>query len=180
MLSNYSPQNFGSTVTVTVTGTVPASGLVYVTIHLDYGLKGTTGWLKGVAQGSSFQATNSGLGLALNNGQSYAFSVSGSESFTTSVTSSNVFKKDPGIAGVITKLANDSPIIGATVKVYDNNGMLLGITTTDQNGVYLYFYKYTGTKSVNFTIKVIPPTGPTQTAVVSMQSNKLVEQDFAF
>ncbi len=179
VLSNYSPQNFGSTVTVTVTGTVPSTGLVYVTIHLDYGLKGTTGWLKGVAQGSSFQATNTGLGLSLNNGQSYAFSVSGSESFTTSVTSSNVFKKDPGIAGVVTDSLGN-PIAGATVKVYDNNGMLLGITTTDQNGVYLYFYKYTGTKSVNFTIKVITPTGAIQTALVPMQSNKLVLQNFVF
>jgi len=118
--------------------------------------------------------------LSLNNGQSYAFSVSGSESFTTSVTSSNVFKKDPGIAGVVISAATSDPIAGATVKVYDNNGMLLGITTTDQNGVYLYFYKYTGTKGVTFTVKVITPTGAVQTSPVAMQSNKIAEQDFAF
>ena len=90
-----------------------------------------------------------------------------------------MFKKDPGIAGVVTDSLGN-PIAGATIKVYDNNGMLLGITTTDQNGVYLYFYKYTGTKSVNFTIKVITPTGATQTALVPMQSNKLVLQNFVF
>ena len=36
---DYATKNLGSYTTVTVSGTVPATGLAYVTIHLDYGLK---------------------------------------------------------------------------------------------------------------------------------------------
>src|SRR4029079_7756928 len=39
VLGDYVPQNIGSTTTATVTCTVPSSGLLYVTIHLDDGLK---------------------------------------------------------------------------------------------------------------------------------------------
>jgi hypothetical protein len=46
LLSDYGARNLGSTTTIHVSGHVPATGLVYVTIHLDYGLKKTTGWLR--------------------------------------------------------------------------------------------------------------------------------------
>ena len=42
--SDYTVPNLGNATSVHVTGTVPATGLVYVTIHLDYGLKKVTGW----------------------------------------------------------------------------------------------------------------------------------------
>jgi choice-of-anchor C domain-containing protein len=45
--------------TVTITGPVPASGLLYVTIHLDYGFKQTTGWAKS-GSSPSFTASNPG------------------------------------------------------------------------------------------------------------------------
>ncbi len=41
---DYTTKNLGGFTTVTVSGKVPATGLVYVTIHLDYGLKKTGSW----------------------------------------------------------------------------------------------------------------------------------------
>jgi len=48
-LGSYGPQSFGSNVTLTVSGTIPASGILYVNIHLDFGLKTQTGYTKGTA-----------------------------------------------------------------------------------------------------------------------------------
>src|SRR5262249_8109281 len=44
LLSDYATKNISGSTTVTVSGTVPASKLLYVTIHLDYGLKKQDGW----------------------------------------------------------------------------------------------------------------------------------------
>jgi uncharacterized repeat protein (TIGR01451 family) len=44
---DYATREIGSSTIVTVSGVVPSSGVVYVTIHLDYGLKKTGGWMKG-------------------------------------------------------------------------------------------------------------------------------------
>ncbi len=43
-LEDYNPLTMGSHTVVTVSGTVPATGFVYVTIHLDYSLKKTSSW----------------------------------------------------------------------------------------------------------------------------------------
>src|SRR5207249_849545 len=51
VLSDYgmTPTIGVTTTQVTVSGTIPNTGLIYVTIHLDYGLKGSTGWAKGAS-----------------------------------------------------------------------------------------------------------------------------------
>jgi len=183
LLSDYgsSPTMGVTQTTVTVVGSIPATGLVYVTIHLDYGLKGTTGWTKGAAVGTTFNAVNTGLGQTILQGQTYAFSSTPPAS-TTSPMSNNIWKKDPGFAGVVTTsiASGSNPIVGATIKIYDDNGILLGITATDQNGVYLFVYKYTGTKGVLYTVRAMTPKGVVQTASVSVQSNKFVLQNFVF
>jgi hypothetical protein len=47
VLGDYLPQRMGSSTTVSVTLTVPATGFVSLNMHLDYGLKRTTGYAKG-------------------------------------------------------------------------------------------------------------------------------------
>ena len=41
---DYTTKKLGNYTTVTVSGKVPATGMAYVTIHLDYGLKKTGSW----------------------------------------------------------------------------------------------------------------------------------------
>ncbi len=169
-----------TTTTITLTGTVPSTGLVYVTVQLDYGLKGTTGWSMG---STPFPATNNALpGLAsswlvtINNPQSYSFSFSDGVAGSTSPTSVNVFKINQGFAGAVTNL-REQPTNGVTVKVYDNNGNLVAITTTDKNGLYAVALKYTGSK-VNYQVRAILSANLYQAASVQMQANKVVVANF--
>ena len=87
LLSSYPTQADGSTVTLTVSGTVPSSGLVFVTVHLVWGLNGSLGWSPvGSCAGKQCiaDATNTALGLSLPNNFGYTFG------FTESHTSTSV------------------------------------------------------------------------------------------
>ncbi len=97
ILTDYNPHLFGSMVIVTITGQIPSSGLVYVTIHLNYGLKGTVGY----GNDLNNDAVNATSGVVLiRNLEAYSFSQTGSSttgihlSATATVQSENVFQKD--------------------------------------------------------------------------------------
>ena len=165
--------------TFTVTGTIPASGLVYVTVHLDFGYKGTSGWSNPASTSNAactISVTSSyplcsPNGTPINNLSSYTFS--SSSGGTQTVQNENVFKRDPGFAGIILDKYG-TPVAGLTVNIYDPKGKLLATVTTDQNGFYNYQYKYTGSPST-FTVKV---PAYNLSKAVTLQSNKLVEVDF--
>jgi len=166
LLSDYgaSPVVGVTSTMVTVTGTVPASGELYVTIHLDYGLKKTAGWAKVDADGDteSDDACSSGsilpcTGVTILHPQSYTFSFSENGSLIDEQTpqSINRFKKDPGFAGVVTRATalGEEPVQGVKVNIYRPTGALLGTVFTDEDGVYLFPYKHTG-KAAYYTIKL--------------------------
>ena len=71
--------------TVTVSGVVPSTGLVYVTVHLDYGVKGTSGY----QQGNDGSAASPSTTVA--NMQSYDFSINGATADLAKICSQNVF-----------------------------------------------------------------------------------------
>jgi hypothetical protein len=164
--SDYPYQNLGSSTTVYVSGSVPATGLAYVTIHLDYGLKKTTGWqqnadtttlqgpdtnLDGVLDGLGSGAVYIKGGTpAQTNGQNYTFAASfGSSSTLYSV---NVFKKNPGVNG-LTLGASGTPKPGLEVQFWGPNGNLIARTTSDQDGFFSFNYKHVG-KPTTFVVKV--------------------------
>jgi len=76
-------------VTVTVSGTVPSSGLVYVTLHLDYGLKGKSGFGRNAENDAIDRWTR--IALIPNLG-SYTFGVFGGMEDTQTIQNKNVFK----------------------------------------------------------------------------------------
>jgi len=162
ILSNYVPQNMGSTVTITVVGKIPSSGLIYVAIHLDYGLKDSL-WSK---SGSSAVGVTYPTVTILNN-QPYTFTFSnfGTLISTTTITSVNHFNKDPGIAGIVQNAASGEPLVGVTVRLYDSNGNLIGTTTTDSDG----FYAFSLTTKGTFTITVTLPRGSTVSQTIAVQ-----------
>ena len=43
-LASYSPQTLGSTATIQITVKVPPTGYIFLAVHMDYGLKGSTGF----------------------------------------------------------------------------------------------------------------------------------------
>jgi hypothetical protein len=94
-LADYATQALGSTVTITVSGNIPSSGMVYLTVRLNYGLKGSSFGRSGDS------ATNPCTGqVVIPEDATYSFSVSAG--FLTDVqvvTSENVFKAGPGYCG---------------------------------------------------------------------------------
>ncbi len=148
-LGSYGSQTFGSTTSVTVKFSSP-TGFAYANIHVEYGLKGTNGWSKG---GSSGNDAISSLSFpTILNDQTYLFSETDGSPDSQTASSENVFKKDPGIAGLVLKPSGD-PAAKVPVYIYDASHKLVFSTATDQDGWYQWEYKYTG-KATTFTVKL--------------------------
>ena len=95
-LGNYGKVPAPSTL-IPVTLTVPPSGVVYLAIHLEYGLKKTSGYTKNYSD-DAVDCTNPTRVLIPNHG-SYTFSVGGAQTGATSIQNQNSFKRIPGVAG---------------------------------------------------------------------------------
>ncbi len=186
-LSSYAG-NFGTFATITVNGPLPATGQVYVWIHLDYGLKKTTGYREvtnlttgtrvcNLTSGDDYDANATLTGTArvsICDNDKYVFSASGTinlGSASATIQNNNVFKRDPGVAGLVTD-TNQMPVAEATVQIYDNNGHLVATVVTDQDGYFSYSFKYTG-KQVTYSLTVVT-TWCTITKPFSIKSNQSV------
>ena len=164
-------QKMGDTTTITVivpADAVPDSGTLYLNLHLDYGLKSVHGWAKKaktsgcpVPPGSNALPTDAddadnGTGVIICNFQQYTFTYSavdgaGTQSDSATVMSENVFKNDPGIAGLVME-ADGTPIPDVKVEIYQGTTLMARLTT-DEHGFYMWTYKYSG-KPTPFTVKL--------------------------
>jgi hypothetical protein len=152
LIGDYNPQNMGSSTTVTVVGDVPASGLLYVTIHLDYGLKKTGGWTK---NGEAAVGSGTYAGITINEPQPYSFSFTGTGGISDTQTpaSVNEFKKPAGFLGFVVNNSTGNPLKNSQIKVYGPTGTLIGTVYTDEDGYYLLLYKHKA-KSATYTVKL--------------------------
>jgi hypothetical protein len=155
-ISSYTITQTGDT--ITIRGAIPASGLLFVRIHLDYGLKGTTGYTKGGFPDET----------------PYQFSVSGAMTASTVVYNANVWKNDPGFAGLITDQYG-TPVPGAKVVIKNSAGKLLATVYTDQDGWYMYTFK--GSKTATYTITASYGSW-TQSQKAYLKPKSVVEVDF--
>ena len=168
-LDDYTPQAMGSFVTLTVSGTVPATGLVYVTIHLDYGFKKFTGYVD-----TNNNAVNTDPRWTVTQLQSYTFSYNTlvgnpTQADSQTVQSENVFKGcGMGFCGMVMD-STGTPVNGATVQVYGSNGLLIGTVQTDQYGFYSIPYTLLGTNLATFTI-AIPAYNLQQTVTLAVDT----------
>jgi hypothetical protein len=166
-LSNYSPQAMGSYVTITITGKVPSTGLVYATIQLGYGFKSTTGYTDNNNAAVNTNSPSKNVPQL----QSYTFSfktVTGdtSQLDTQSVQSENVFVTCiPGFCGIVLN-SQGLPVQGVAVQIYSSTNKLLGTVYTNQYGLYYYSYTLTGKSSAKFTIQ-LPAYNLKQTVTLS-------------
>lgn len=174
VLGDYDPENMGSTVETIVTGKIPETGLVYVTTHLDYGLKQTGGWTKGTKN----QAIKSPVTILDPQGYGFSFTPNEDAGATLSETvySRNTFKSNPGFAGVVTTDTGGTGLPNVEVQIYDPNNILLGTVKTDTNGEYLFTYKYTG-KAANFTLR-LPGYPAVVPQTVTLKSNSFAVVNF--
>jgi hypothetical protein len=176
-LANYSPQAIGSTQTIAINVVVPPTGQIFLAVHLDYGLKGTTGYTPDSLLDTLKCGTTTPILIA--NPQAYNFSVSGAVTDSTSATTCNDFKKTPGTAGIVLNSLSLNPVPNSNVVLKDSTGKSLGSGVTDNDGWYMINYKWTG-KAATFNITMTPPTGlgKAQTQTITLKANGFIEADF--
>jgi hypothetical protein len=151
-LPDLSYDAFGEFKTITLTATQPCTnGFVYVTIHLDYGLKKNIGGLSPDVSKNAHKIGPPAVTI-LENGV-YAFSAvwTGGSIGSDTVHNMNVFKRDPGFGGLVVD-KDGYPVKGAMVKVYLGS-TCIGTVYTDEDGWYMLNFKHTG-KSVSYTVKM--------------------------
>jgi hypothetical protein len=166
LITDYAVQNTTSTTALRVSGVVPATGNLFVTIHLDYGLKPTLGWSKvglNDAQHSEF-AVGSGTVILHDTPvyEEYRFAFTdGAAVEEERIHSTNVFKSNPGVNGVVLQTGTGTPRAGVRVELRGAANKLVGSATTDADGFFMIVYKHKG-KATDFTV-LLPEFGVSQT-----------------
>ncbi len=150
-LGSYSSQAFGqyTVVDVPIPATGSPNGFLYINIHLDYGLKDTSYWSKGLND----NAVNTAVAPnptypTIVNPTSYTFK--DGENTQITIASNNIFKKNPGVGGLIT--VGGAAQVSKAVEIWIG-GLKQATVYTDTDGWYMWQYKWTG-KAVAFTVKV--------------------------
>jgi hypothetical protein len=177
----------GDTTWVKVSGKVPSTGTAYVTIHLDYGLKGTTNWIKSLdgldtAINSSVPPAPGppvvGGKIEIKSPQEYLFfSVYGSVEDKATPESLNNFKKFAGFGGVVED-CNAIPKEGVKVEILGPTGLVPEANNlfTDADGIYLLPYKHTG-KQAEYTVQ-LPAYLPALKQKVPVKANSFAIVNF--
>lgn len=137
-----------------------------MTIHLDYDLKKTVGYTPDIDKNAQHSTTS------IPNYGSYDFSYTdGITTDTQTIQNENVFKHDPGFAGIVPD-SNGNPVESVKVQIYSPDGKLLATVYTDEDGWYMYHYKHTG-KVATYTIKCGEIT-----KTVTLKANQIVQMNF--
>jgi hypothetical protein len=165
---------FGNETTVTINLPDLPGGLAYINMHLDYGLKCTNNCTNNYSKNASNDAIDATTqAVLIPDYQTYQFG--DSTSYNDTVQSLNVFKRDPGIGGLVLGSDSDDPISSVKVQIYDSTGSkLLATVYTDDDGWFMWQYKHTG-KPTTFVVKL---PGFKLSQSVAMKSNGFVLVDF--
>jgi len=165
---------------------VPASGFIYLNMHLDYGLKGTTGYYKsqttqgGVVYNNAMDATLTKMLIQDHN--YYVFSVAGDQNASDGVCNLNMFKKNPGVGGragykyTVDGLSDLMAIPNAVVTLKDAKGGVLATGTTDDDGCYMLPYKWTGKAATLYV--TYSKDGVQITKSIVLKANGFVDLNF--
>lgn len=191
--------------TFDVDASFPDSGLLYVNVHLDYGLKSMSGdfnpcndsavdrYDKDCLAPSAWGTTNAlvnsatpydcGGAVALDDCQLYAFShdtdppTCAPGDCEDSVASINAFKRNPGVAGFALSSVESgrNPIPGVPIELIAPTGAVVGRGTTDVDGFYMVTYKHKG-KAATYTVRVKSPYVGAGTVI--LKGNGFEQADF--
>jgi hypothetical protein len=158
--------SMSATTWVSVEGQMPETGVMLVTIHLDYALKHTEGWMR---LEDNLWGTVGSIPATIAECQTYEFSMDatgGDEPVTDtdSVQSVNLFmggrkfgpKHMRGFAGLVQQ-DNGSPVAGARIIVYSpkKNTDQLGTVFTDSSGFY-YLNTLTKYRKAEYEVEMTP------------------------
>jgi len=183
---DYTTKQLGQFTTVTVSGVVPATGFAYVTIHLDYSLKKTSGWknlgtstlnpVSGLSILDMFNQIGFGSGAVTIHGyEVYNFSRTvGGDTASSTPSSFNEIKKFAGFLGFVTDKLTGDPVKGKKVVIKSPTGSILSTLYTDADGYYMLEYKHRA-KSATYTVQ-LPDYG--KSVAVTVKANGFVPLDF--
>jgi hypothetical protein len=139
-----------------VSGEIPATGVLYVTVHLDYGLESRTPEWQRDADDDALSTSTCGVqdgATTIEDPQAYTFSYTNGTSGSTDPESINAWKKNPGVNGLTLQAGTGDPRGGVRVELWDPRGKFLLAYVTDLDGFYMLSYKHTG-KAAIYTVKV--------------------------
>ena len=172
---DWSADGFGDTSPIEVD--TSGGDFTFVRIHLAYGLKGVAGGCaRNLATPPTATCSTPSVGFVIAPFEDYTFSFSDADTTSDDATveSFNVFKKNPGVGGLVSLAANGDPIVGAKADIY-NGTKKVATAYSDADGWYMWAYKYTG-KAASFTVK-LPAYALQQSA--TLKSNGFVAFNFA-
>lgn len=133
---------------------LPESGFVYITVHLDFGLEGTDGWVKGKLDAALHDDKNFDPDYPnILNDQVFAFSAPAIAGSEDSIRNTNVFKNLRGFGGIVIDSGGNG-VSGEKVILYTADGLALETMTTDSNGWYISQYVHKG-KTAAYQVKLV-------------------------
>lgn len=169
-LEDYVDPGYGGTAKLSLSGVPVPNGFVYLTIHLDYGLKGTTGYMPdGSANALDFESQD----LVIPTLFGHTFAVSGNQTDNQTVQNANVFKEIRGIAGLVTD-GDGNALPGVQVEVTGPDAVPLESVITDGDGWFLFAYRHKG-RAALYTVH-LPAYGLSHP--VELRANGFAEADF--
>jgi hypothetical protein len=170
---NWNTQNFAST-PQTINVTKASGDFAYVRVHLAYGLKGVAGNCAKTGTTEPFTASCSSPAVTIAGYKEYEFSFTGGAvTPIDKIESYNIFKKNPGIGGLILQNGTTAPIGSTKVEIWQSNKKMADLYT-DEDGWYMWSYKYTG-KAATFNVK-LPAYNLSQS--VTLKSNGYLSVPF--
>ena len=129
---------------------LPEGEFIYLTIHLDFGLKNTQGWVKGKSDDANYDE-DFGLDYCdIPNINEYVFS-SSVEGSNDSLWNTNSFKNIKGFGGLVLNESGEG-IEGETVSLFSEAGIWIEDMQTDVNGWYWSEYVHKG-KTATYVLK---------------------------
>lgn len=133
---------------------LPESGFLFVTIHLDLGLEGTTGWKKGKQDAALYDRTNFDPDYPdIPDGSEFEFESPDIPGSSFSIINDNLFKNLKGFGGMVTDGVSCG-ISGLSVLLSSSEGKVLETMVTDANGWYFSRYVHKG-KAADYSLKLL-------------------------
>ena len=156
---------------------IPASGFVFLAIHIDYGLKATGNFQQNASEDAVL--CDETTTVVIPDGQVYPFSVAGDAVDDADVSSANAFKNNPGVAGLPLRQAYSEPVEGCDVMLVKSSGQLLvGTAVTDEDGFFQITYRHLGPPTI-YAVTLTEPGGGDPTSVdVTLKGNGFAHVTF--
>jgi hypothetical protein len=171
LLGDYAAQRLDASAKVRVRGTFPTSGQLYVLIHLEYGLRKTSGWNR---SGETATGRGSYKDVRILEPQSYTFTyTTGTVSHIQTAQSVNEFKQPGAVRGFVASARGEAM---ANVRVEIRTAMqeVLGTAYSDADGYYLSAYEH---KVEAADLSIMLPDYHLQ-AAVTVEANGFAIADF--